>query len=47
VLWAAKTFHPQRFPLLDLAVETKTFYREFFGHELPAAQLEEILSGRL
>jgi iron complex transport system substrate-binding protein len=47
VLWAAKTFHPERFPLLDLATETKTFYREFFGHELTPAQLEEILSGRL
>jgi iron complex transport system substrate-binding protein len=47
VLWAAKTFHPERFRLLDLAAETQTFYREFFGHELTPAQLEEILSGRL
>jgi iron complex transport system substrate-binding protein len=47
VLWAAKTFHPERFPLLDLVSEARTFYREFFGRELTPAQLEEILSGRL
>jgi iron complex transport system substrate-binding protein len=47
VLWAARTFHPERFPLLDLAAEVKTFYREFFGHELAPAQIAEMLSGSL
>ena len=47
VLWAAKTFHPERFAALDLAVEVKAFYREFFRHELTAAQIAEILSGSL
>jgi len=47
VLWAAKTFHPQRFPALDLAAETKAFYRDFFGHDLGDAQVAEMLSGTL
>lgn len=47
VLWAAKTFHPQRFPALDLAAETKAFYRDFFGHDLTDAQVAEMLSGTL
>lgn len=47
VLWAAKTFHPERFGALDLAAEVKAFYREFFRHELTAAQIAEILSGSL
>jgi iron complex transport system substrate-binding protein len=47
VLWAARTFFPDRFPSLNLAVETKAFYREFFGHELTDAQVAEILSGTL
>lgn len=47
VLWAAKTFHPARFASLNVADETRTFYREFFGHTLTEAQLAEILSGTL
>jgi len=47
VLWGAKTFHPERFPALDLAAETASFYREFFGYTLSEAQLSEILSGAL
>jgi iron complex transport system substrate-binding protein len=47
VLWAAKTFHPERFADLDLAAETKAFYRTFFNHALGDAQIVEILSGAL
>ena len=47
VLWAAKTFHPARFPALDLAAETASFYRAFFGYTLSEAQVREILSGTL
>ena len=47
VLWAAKTFHAQRFATIDLAAEAKAFYREFFGHELTDAQVAEMLSGQL
>ena len=47
MLWAAKTFHPERLPALDLPSEVKAFYREFFGHELTPAQVAEILSGSL
>ena len=47
VLWAARTFHPARFAALDLAAETRAFYREFFGHALGDAEVAEILSGTL
>ena len=47
VLWAAKTFHPARFPALDLAAATASFYREFFGYSLSEAEVREILSGTL
>lgn len=47
VLWAARTFHPQRFAQLDLATEAKGFYSDFFGTTLSPAQLAEILSGEL
>ena len=47
VLWGAKTFHPTRFASINLAAETRQFYREFFGHNLTDADLAEILSGTL
>jgi iron complex transport system substrate-binding protein len=47
VLWAAKTFHPERFADLDLAAETAAFYQRFFDHALSNAQVTEILSGTL
>jgi iron complex transport system substrate-binding protein len=47
VLWAARTFHPDRFGALDLAAETRAFYRDFFGHALGDAEVAEILSGTL
>jgi iron complex transport system substrate-binding protein len=47
VLWAVETFHPGRLKDLNLAAETRRFYREFFDHELPDAAITEILSGTL
>jgi iron complex transport system substrate-binding protein len=47
VLWAAETFHPGRLKDLNLAAETKRFYREFFDHDLADAAITEILSGTL
>jgi len=45
VLWAAKQFHPALFNQLDLVNETQSFYRSFFGSELAADQVREILGG--
>lgn len=45
VLWAAKQFHPAPFAGLDLAAETRRFYRDFFGTDLSPAQAREILEG--
>lgn len=47
VLWAAHTFHPARFATLDLAAETRGFYRDFFGHTLDNTEVAEILGGQL
>jgi iron complex transport system substrate-binding protein len=47
VLWAAKTFHPERFATLNLSAEVRAFYREFFGYELTDTQVAEMLSGTL
>jgi iron complex transport system substrate-binding protein len=47
VLWAAKTFHPERFAAVSMPAEVKAFYREFFGHALTDAQVAEMLSGAL
>lgn len=45
VLWAARTFHAQRFASIDLAAEARRFYASFFHTSLSDAQLAEILSG--
>jgi iron complex transport system substrate-binding protein len=44
VLWAAKTFYPDRFADLDLAEEARSFYSRFYGVELTAEQVAEILA---
>ena len=46
VLWTAKTVYPERFPDLDIAAETRAFYREFFGYDLSDEMLGMMLSGR-
>jgi len=47
VLWAAKTFHPDKFKDVDLEKETMDFYREFFNYNLSREEAEEIRSGRV
>lgn len=47
VLWAAETFHPGRVAGINLAAETKAFYRTFFDRDLPDTAIAEILSGTL
>ncbi len=45
VVWAAKTFHPQRLPEIELPEETRTFYRQFYGYALSDAEVVRVLSG--
>ena len=42
LLWMAKTLHPERFADVDLAAETKRFYKTVFGADLTDAQVERI-----
>lgn len=43
-LWLAKTLYPQRFSDIDMAEETRDFYRTFFGLQLTHDQVRDILS---
>lgn len=45
VLWAAGMFHPELFPDLDMAVETRRFYRQFYAYELNDDELAHLLQG--
>lgn len=45
VLWAAQQFYPKLFADVDLASETRKFYRDFFGVAISALQASEILTG--
>lgn len=45
VLWAAGMFHPERFPDLDMAGETRRFYRQFYAYELNDDELAHLLQG--
>lgn len=45
VLWAAKTFHPKRFATLDLAAETRRFYRLFYRYALNDDEVARVLNG--
>ena len=47
ILWTAKRLYPERFPNLDMPLETKAFYRDFFDFELPDDLVDKILSGKL
>lgn len=47
VLWAAKTFYPDRFKELDLEKEVKNFYTQFFKTDLNETQVKEIISGNI
>jgi len=45
VLWAAGMFHPELFPDLDMAAETRRFYRQFYAYELNDDELAHLLQG--
>lgn len=45
VRWAAKIFHPQRFADMDMATETRRFYRQFYGYELDDDEVRRVLRG--
>jgi iron complex transport system substrate-binding protein len=45
VLWAAGMFHPELFPDLDMAGETRRFYRQFYAYELNDDELAHLLQG--
>ncbi len=41
--WVATMLHPDLFPDLDIAAETKAFYTQFFDYELTDAEVHTIL----
>lgn len=45
VLWAAKMFHPERFPALEVGGEGAAFYREFYDYALNREELGRMLAG--
>ena len=45
ILWAAKTLHPELFKDIDLANETKKFYKEFLHYDLNDNEVNYILNG--
>ncbi|WP_418790771.1 ABC transporter substrate-binding protein [Phosphitispora sp. TUW77] len=46
VLWMAKTAYPKTFQDLDMVLETKTFYKQFFNIELNDDGIARILQGQ-
>ncbi len=46
LLWVGKTIYPERFVDLDIAHETKEFYRTFFNHSLSDDMARKILQGK-
>ena len=45
ILWAAKILHPENFKDLDIAAETKKFYKKFLHYELSDDEVNYILNG--
>ncbi len=45
IMWTAKTIYPDKFADLDMAAETKFFYKEFFGLDLSDEEIDRILYG--
>ncbi len=46
IQWAAKTLYPAKFRSLDIAKETKDFYRQFFHYSLNDDEVRSILMPR-
>ena len=45
ILWAVKTLHPELFKDVDIAAETKKFYKEFLHYDLSGKEVGYILNG--
>jgi len=45
IVWAAKTFYPDRFEDIDMNQIATDFYKEFNGIELTGKQIENMLAG--
>ena len=43
ILWLAKTLYPDHFADIDMKVETKHFYRTFYGYDLTESEVQAIL----
>lgn len=43
-LWAAQTFHPDRFPDLDIRQVVRDFYQKFYSYSLSDQQLDQIFN---
>lgn len=46
IQWAAKTLYPEKFQSLDIAKETKWFYKTFFNYSLSDSEVQRILNGQ-
>ncbi|WP_052506699.1 ABC transporter substrate-binding protein [Mannheimia massilioguelmaensis] len=45
VLWAAKTFYPEKFEDVDMVKKTQQFYKKYYHYELSAENANQILNG--
>lgn len=45
VLWAAKTFHEDKFQDIDLVSETQQFYKKYYDYDLSTEEANLILAG--
>jgi iron complex transport system substrate-binding protein len=46
ILFASKLFYPERFTDIDMRLETRKFYGDFFEYDLSNDELESMLSGK-
>lgn len=44
--WLAKEAYPDLFKDINLEAETKTYYKNFYGHDLDKDTIEDIFKGR-
>lgn len=45
-LWLAKTLYPDKFSDIDMASETKEFFKEFYGYDLSDDDVKDILAAK-
>ena len=46
LLWTARLLHPDRFRDIDMAAETRGFYRRLFGYSMTSQEVASILSAQ-